>query len=177
MTLPVGNRKRDSVKGKWRLKRLASSTALDMETIARNGATAILRCAGVDRWKSLELPGFVDVCDRGHRDRFPRIRRDRLHCSRRGETCELLLAIWCDKWHPDCPGLPWQVSHPRVEYTLDRSVSLVPGRFRFGRRHGCVPQLLGRPLLRGIPRGGGVDHLSRPKTDDEECVDWRKRMS
>src|ERR1039458_8507079 len=37
--------------------------------------------------------------------------------------------------------------------------------------HGCVAQLLGRPFLRGIPRGGGVDHSSRPKMDDEECVD------
>jgi hypothetical protein len=27
----------------------------------------------------LELSGLLDVCDRGHRDRFPCIPRDRLH--------------------------------------------------------------------------------------------------
>ena len=36
--------------------------------------------------------------------------------------------------------------------------------------HGRIPQLLCRPLLRGIPGGGNVDHSSRRKVDDEECV-------
>jgi len=52
-----------------------------LETIARNGAMPILRCAGADRRKSVELPDLDYVSDRGHRDRLPRIRWDRLHTS------------------------------------------------------------------------------------------------
>src|SRR5208283_5506687 len=36
--------------------------------------------------------------------------------------------------------------------------------------HGRIPQLLCRPLLPGIPGSGNVDHSSRRKVDDEECV-------
>ena len=50
-----------------------------VEAIARNGARAIPRNAGAGRWKSPELSGLHAASDRGHRDRFPRIPRDRLH--------------------------------------------------------------------------------------------------
>ena len=32
--------------------------------------------------------------------------------------------------------------------------------------HGRIPQMLCRPLLRGIPAGGNVDHSPRCEVDD-----------
>jgi hypothetical protein len=55
---------------------------LAWKTIGWDAATAILRCARANRWKSLELPDLAVVCYRGHRDQFSRIRRDRLQLSK-----------------------------------------------------------------------------------------------
>ena len=51
--------------------------ATPMEAIIRNGAKVIMKSAGSDRRKSWEVRGDFKAPDRGHRDRFSRIRHDR----------------------------------------------------------------------------------------------------
>jgi hypothetical protein len=59
--------------------RLQRAARVGVETIVRNGPTANMRHAGSERCKSLLVQRDFEARDRGHRDRFSRIRRDRLH--------------------------------------------------------------------------------------------------
>jgi hypothetical protein len=60
-----------------RQPRRTRSQITRLEPIARNRAVSMRKSARLKQWNPLEFLGAAPFCDRGHRDRFLRIRGDR----------------------------------------------------------------------------------------------------